>query len=307
METAKKPPVQITLKYLNGTSVTFGADKCLTLLSHRFILIAMLSFIMIFTLLAPWDNANTLPFMQRFILLTLAVVFGWLEFMLSLKLYAYLMRRKRAVVVWSIGLVIVLVTVTTPFWYWFTYLLGGEPLKLKSLFFQVVFNTFINEMLLTVLGNFVIPSALKDMRKHEQKASPAPHATQDDQRSEVAPPRFVTLGTETLDALSIVKIEAQQNYILITTTDTGNRLARTSLSSAIDKLPKDLGARIHRSYWVAYSQIETVEKVANGYQVHLCDGSILPAPRSRFLAEVDMSKGAKTLPDPTNFERSMAG
>ncbi|WP_226554419.1 LytTR family DNA-binding domain-containing protein [Celeribacter naphthalenivorans] len=297
MDTAQKPPVQITLKYLNGTSVTFGADKCLTLLSHRFILIAMLSFIMIFTLLAPWDNANTLPFMQRFILLTLAVVFGWLEFMLSLKLYAYLMRRKRAVVVWSIGLVIVLVTVTTPFWYWFTYLLGGEPLKLKSLFFQVVFNSFINEMLLTVLGNFVIPSALKDMRKHAPKASPAAHATQDDQRPEGAHSRFVTLGAETLDAASIVKIEAQQNYVLICTTDSGNRIARISLSGAADKMPKDLGARIHRSYWIAYSQITKVDKAANGYRISLSDGSTLPAPRSRFLAEVDMSKLTKTLPD----------
>ncbi|WP_417280347.1 LytTR family transcriptional regulator DNA-binding domain-containing protein [Celeribacter sp.] len=297
MDKAKKPPVQVTMKYLNGTSVSFGADQCMTIFSHRFLMITMMSFIMIFTLLAPWDNGNALPFIHRFILLTLTVVSGWLQFFLSVQLYAYLMRRNRVVVVWSMILVIILVVSMTPFWYWVTYLLGGDSLTLKSLFFQVVFNIFVNEMLLTIVGNFIIPSILKDLKKNEQRAKPVSDAAKDVQMSAPAHPRLVKLGAETLDVLSIVKIEAQQNYVLITTTDAGNRIARISLSSAIDALPKDLGARIHRSYWIAYGQITKVDKAANGYRISLSDGSTLPAPRSRFLAEIDMSKLTKNLPD----------
>ncbi|MGI3164850.1 LytTR family DNA-binding domain-containing protein [Pseudooceanicola sp. 200-1SW] len=296
MSTVKTSPVQITLKFLNGTSVTFGADKCLKLLSHRFTLISMIAYIFLFSLLAPWDNGASLPYIQQFILLTLAVVISWLGYMLFLKLHAHLMRRKGAVNVWSVFVVIALVVSTTPVMFWLTHLLGGEPLALKPLAFQFIFNIFINEMLMTVLGNFVIPSALMDMQNTHKNANAHSQAPKDDLTSSESGPRYVTLGTETLNAESVTKIEAQQNYVLISTTDSGNRIARISLTGATEKMPKDLGSRIHRSYWVAYSQITKVDKVANGYRISLSDGSTLPAPRSRFLAEVDMSKLTENLP-----------
>ena len=55
---------------------------------------------------------------------------------------------------------------------------------------------------------------------------------------------------------------------------------RCKISAAVDELPEDLGMRIHRSYWIAWSHAREVVKDAPGrFSVVAADGQRIPLSR----------------------------
>ncbi len=79
----------------------------------------------------------------------------------------------------------------------------------------------------------------------------------------------------------VLRLESQDHYVLIVTSR-GSELVLMRLSDAVGEVPEELGIRIHRSHWVAYAAMETLEREPgkNG-RSHLLtkDGARLPVSR----------------------------
>jgi hypothetical protein len=91
-------------------------------------------------------------------------------------------------------------------------------------------------------------------------------------------------GGNLLSALQIDRYEQIQSmsselHYISVVSDYGKELILYSLKSAIDELPHNLGMQVHRSHWIAYSHIKTVNK--KGREGHIVTLNNLTVPVSR--------------------------
>ncbi len=89
----------------------------------------------------------------------------------------------------------------------------------------------------------------------------------------------VEIGGHLFDPLEIRLLVAQEHYTQVVT-DSGAQLLRCKISAAVDQLPADLGMRVHRSYWIAWSHAREVGKDAPGrFSVVTADGQRIALSR----------------------------
>lgn len=77
----------------------------------------------------------------------------------------------------------------------------------------------------------------------------------------------------------LISLEAQDHYLKVTTTK-GNELILMRLSDAIKELENYAGARVHRSWWVAFDEIAKAERLSGRAQLTMNDGNIVPVSRA---------------------------
>lgn len=75
-------------------------------------------------------------------------------------------------------------------------------------------------------------------------------------------------------------MEAQDHYVLFVTSN-GEHLQRMTLTEAINMAPADSGLRVHRSHWVAKSQILDLVQAQQKYSVILRNGRHVPVGKAK--------------------------
>ncbi len=75
-------------------------------------------------------------------------------------------------------------------------------------------------------------------------------------------------------------MEAQDHYVLFITAN-GEHLQRITLTDAINLVPKGTGLRVHRSHWVAKSEILDLVQVQQKYCVILRNGRHVPVGKAK--------------------------
>lgn len=75
-------------------------------------------------------------------------------------------------------------------------------------------------------------------------------------------------------------MEAQDHYVLFIT-DHGEDLQRMTLTEAIAMVPQDSGLRVHRSHWVAKSQIMDLVQVQQKYTLVMRNGRQVPVGKAK--------------------------
>jgi len=78
----------------------------------------------------------------------------------------------------------------------------------------------------------------------------------------------------------LVALSAQDHYVKIITTN-GEHLARLSMKDAVSLASETEGLRVHRSHWVAKSQILSLEKRAERYFLSLRNGTQVPVSKAQ--------------------------
>ena len=80
-------------------------------------------------------------------------------------------------------------------------------------------------------------------------------------------------------------MEAQEHYILITTTE-GSRMVLHRFSDAVRQTPPTMGMQVHRSHWVAHSAVQEVLVEGQSMKLRLADDKLVPVSRT-FRAAVE--------------------
>ena len=78
----------------------------------------------------------------------------------------------------------------------------------------------------------------------------------------------------------LLSLSAQDHYVEITT-EKGRHLNRMSMKDAISLVPKNSGIRVHRSHWVSFNAILSLEKSAERYFIFLRNGTKIPVAKAK--------------------------
>jgi len=78
---------------------------------------------------------------------------------------------------------------------------------------------------------------------------------------------------------NLLSMSAQDHYVEITT-EKGVHLHRMSLKEAIGRVRAEEGIRVHRSHWVAFAAMRSLDKSAERYTLLLSNGAIIPVSKS---------------------------
>ncbi len=82
----------------------------------------------------------------------------------------------------------------------------------------------------------------------------------------------------------LISMTSQDHYVEIVTKN-GNHLERLTMKNAVAMVPDAAGLQVHRSHWVAYNAMLSLEKTAGRHAVLLQNGTKIPVGKSK-LAEV---------------------
>lgn len=77
----------------------------------------------------------------------------------------------------------------------------------------------------------------------------------------------------------ICSMEAQEHYILVTTTEE-SRMILHRFSDAVKRTPEAQGMRVHRSHWVAHSAVKEVVVEGQSMKLKLVDDRMIPVSRT---------------------------
>lgn len=77
-----------------------------------------------------------------------------------------------------------------------------------------------------------------------------------------------------------LSVEVQDHYLVLVT-NTASHLVRGTMQDALAQLEPGSGLRIHRSWWVAQTAVQSVDRRGRDYSVTLKDGRVVPVARSK--------------------------
>jgi hypothetical protein len=121
-----------------------------------------------------------------------------------------------------------------------------------------------------------IPTPLDYTKKKEAILVPPEKSASDIQPESR---RFPSLVRESIGG-ELVSMTSELHYVNVRTT-VGCGLLLYNLRDAISELNPDSGIQIHRSHWVALSQITKLKKTKEGYVCELSSGDVFPVSRRR--------------------------
>ncbi len=78
----------------------------------------------------------------------------------------------------------------------------------------------------------------------------------------------------------IINLSAQDHYVEITT-ENGQHMNRMSMKEAVNMLPENTGIQVHRSHWVAYSAMLSLETQAGRRILMLRNGQKVPVSKAK--------------------------
>lgn len=94
----------------------------------------------------------------------------------------------------------------------------------------------------------------------------------------LAPPASV--APDGWPSARILRVSAQDHYLSVYT-EQGEFFIRGRMKDALAILAAEAGLQIHRSHWIADTEIVQSLRVGRDYRVQLIDGAILPVSRAR--------------------------
>lgn len=107
----------------------------------------------------------------------------------------------------------------------------------------------------------------------EGPALPTPAAT--------TPPRNITIAGQSFLIEKIRIIRAEEHYIRIISSE-GEKMLRFRMQDVVAQLPKEAGMQVHRSYWVRFDAITSMNRLPEGkLLLTLGDGTKITVPRAR--------------------------
>lgn len=81
----------------------------------------------------------------------------------------------------------------------------------------------------------------------------------------------------------LIYLKSELHYLLVVGT-AGKDLILYNLRDAIEDIPVDMGARVHRCYWVNYSPIRKVIKTGRQAQIVMSNAAKIPVSRNNIEA-----------------------
>jgi hypothetical protein len=106
------------------------------------------------------------------------------------------------------------------------------------------------------------------------------------------PPAFLSRLPERVDVNDLVTIKAEQHYIQVVTRQK-QFMVLYRFSDAIRELDPDLGAQVHRSYWVNLAAVEAVHAKAKDFFLRMQTGFDVPVsgPYQGMMRELARARG----------------
>lgn len=103
---------------------------------------------------------------------------------------------------------------------------------------------------------------------------------------EPKPSPLVSIGTLALAPNELVSLSAKGNYLVVRT-QSEQRVVRTPLYSVLENMPEHLGVLIHRSHWISFRAIKSVDRYRNRLRVTLNDDATFTVPSARTPQVID--------------------
>lgn len=283
--------LQFDLKFLNGQRIRVSADEVIKGFFHKYMVAFYLAAMLVIIALHPHDQAVSLRG-TAFVLVYFGVyIFSFFNFAIFLVAFAWIAH--------FLGRSVILLTpaqfsatlVNTWLGSIAIAAAGGGTVSLHEVLMQWLMNSIIFEMALTGFGLTFAPAMLRDIRTGDQAIGDSKIAnmmeayfqTHEDDVEQThehdieLPPPAARLRMPELDLSpnEIVRAEAQQNYVLIFTANR-RKLVRIPFQRFVALMPEGLGMRIHRSHWIARSEIADFVAQDEKIFVLLKDGTQLP-------------------------------
>lgn len=107
--------------------------------------------------------------------------------------------------------------------------------------------------------------------EYEENVSPVQNSSYEN--------RTVVVGNSKIPLTSIQHISAEGNYVRVHTGNS-NYFEAATMKMVLSQVPVNLGLRTHRSHWVSYSAIHSVESDGRNLKVKLASGVQVPVSRS---------------------------
>lgn len=101
---------------------------------------------------------------------------------------------------------------------------------------------------------------------------------------DTVPPRIASKLPPRIARSRLFVVEAQDHYLRVATLD-GEALVHMRFSDALEALEQTDGVRVHRSWWVARTSIESMKFTSGRGELTLVNGAVVPVSR-RFASEV---------------------
>ncbi|HEX8533609.1 MAG TPA: LytTR family DNA-binding domain-containing protein [Allosphingosinicella sp.] len=98
------------------------------------------------------------------------------------------------------------------------------------------------------------------------------------------PPRIASKLPPRMARSRLLAVEAQDHYLRVATGD-GDALVYMRFTDALEALEQSDGVRVHRSWWVARTSIDSMKFASGRGELTLVNGAVVPVSR-RFASEV---------------------
>ncbi len=148
----------------------------------------------------------------------------------------------------------------------------GQPNASLAAFAKELFYLFDNHLALCIA--LLLPGYLRRKQNPRPDDNTAPALVTND----TAAPSFIDSIDPPLDG-RITWVEAQEHYVRITTT-TERRMVLHRFTDAIRDLPAASGMQVHRSHWVAFTDIKALIRDGQKTKLLLKSGDYVPVSRS---------------------------
>ncbi len=178
----------------------------------------------------------------------------------------------------------------------FSVFLGGQSLSPPQWA-----ELFVFDLVLAIIGEVILSSFLlgRIASQTGMKTYPVPaiHAAEDSASDSADAPKgllqvdktastadtqnWVELLGQRFACSSILQLKAEEHYVAVTLREGGQKLLRGRLSDAIAQLPEDAGKQVHRSYWVAQSEVAELLRLREGWRIKTHSGLDIPVARNR--------------------------
>ena len=131
--------------------------------------------------------------------------------------------------------------------------------------------------------------------------SPYPDANAPDARSAKDQPPAIMARLPLEKRGALVSLSVEDHYVHVTTTK-GDVMLLMRLSDAINETPPTVGLQVHRSHWVATTQVARTERIGDRAILTLHNGTQIPASRSYMAA----LRAAGLLPKPASVKSAVS-
>lgn len=277
--------LQFDVVFINGQRLRLTANEIVQILYHKYTIAFYLATILVIIALRPHEQTAALHG-TAFVLLYFGIyIVSFFNFAIMLIAAGWAMDRLRTP---NVPVTVVQFTTTLINTFLASVaisLAGGAPISAQEMVLQWLMNSIIFEMALTGYGLLIAPRMLREMRGEDQALGDKYLAQLMDQQLqpyEIAPDPQEEVNRWIpeleVNATEVLRAEAHQNYVLIFTAGQ-RKLVRLPFQRFVSLMPESLGIRVHRSHWIAKSEVRDFVTLDGKIFAELRSGSRVPVSK----------------------------